>query len=118
MVMSLGARRLSRVGAAVLSLVLAAVLLATGPFGGTARAATYTPTLSTFNTRLLYDINHARASHGVRQLVLAAGTTDVAHRWSCHMAYWNVLGHNPNLGYALEHHGSWNWQAYRENVRV
>src|SRR5436853_7535480 len=98
MVMSLGARRLSRVGAAVLSLVLAGVLLATGPFGGTARAATYTPTLSTFNTRLLYDINHARASHGVRQLVLAAGTTEVAPRWACPNGHRNVPRRNPNPG--------------------
>lgn len=116
--MSLRVRVARRVGVfAVVSLV-AAGMLTTRPLVPSAHASTYTPTLSTFDTRLLYDINHARAARGIRKLVLVAGTTDVAHGWSCHMAAKLLLAHNGSLAYALEKHGSAGWTTYGENVGV
>src|SRR3954449_10475161 len=110
-------RTLSRGG---LLLVLAAVLsvLVAVPLAGQAHATTTTPTLSAFDSRLLYDINHARTSRGIRALKPVAGTTDVAHRWSCHMAGVAWLSHNSRLGTLLESHGSYYWTTYGENVGV
>jgi len=79
-------------------------------------AASTTPALSHFDNRLLGDINRARASRGMRRLALVAGTTDVAHRWSCHMATYGVLSHNPGLRSALATHGSADWTTYGENI--
>ena len=79
-------------------------------------AASSTPVLSHFDNRLLGDINRARASRGMRRLALVAGTTDVARRWSCHMATYDVLEHNPTLRAALELHGSPQWTTYGENI--
>jgi uncharacterized protein YkwD len=87
-----------------------------GPTAPEAPAATSTPTISRFDQRLLADINRARASRGMRRLTLVAGTTDVAHHWSCHMARYAVLAHDANLRRALETHGSPDWTAYGENV--
>jgi len=86
-------------------------------FTGTARAAT-TVTLSSYDSRLLHDINYARTSRGLHALAVVAGTTDVAHGWSCHLAAYSVLAHRSNLAYALEHHGSALWTTYAENVGV
>jgi uncharacterized protein YkwD len=72
--------------------------------------------LSPFDHHLLRDINDARASRGLRRLALAAGTTDVAHYWSCHLARLRVVEHNPNLGSMLSTHGSSAWTTYGENV--
>jgi len=110
-------RTLSRGG---LLLVLTAVLsaLVAVPLAGHARAATTAPSLSTFDSRLLYDINHARTSRGIRALTAVAGTTDVAHGWSCHMAGASWLSHDGRLGSLLETHGSYWWTTYGENVGV
>ena len=110
-------RTMSRGG---LLLVLAAVLscVVAVPLAGQARAATSTPSLSAFDSRLLYDINHARTVRGIRALSLVAGTTDVAHGWSCHMAGASWLSHNSRLGTVLESHGSYFWTTYGENVGV
>jgi uncharacterized protein YkwD len=81
-----------------------------------ASTSVMTPTVSPFDQTLLRDINNARAARGVRPLTLVAGTTDVAHRWSCHLAGYRVLAHNPNLRRALERHGSANWTTYGENI--
>ena len=81
-----------------------------------AEAASLTPALSHFDTRLLDDMNRARASRGMRRLALVAGTTDIAHRWSCHMARYDVLAHNPGLRSALSTHGSPDWTTYGENI--
>lgn len=115
--MSLVTRTLSRAGgllvaAAVLSGVIAV------PLATRAAAGTYTPTLSAFDTRLLYDINHARTVRGIRALTLVAGTTDVAHGWSCHMGTYSTLSHDLRLGTLLETHGSFLWTTYGENVGV
>ena len=86
------------------------------PTGAVAEAASSTPPVSRFDQRLVRDINHARASRGIRRLTLVAGTTDVAHRWSCHMARYRVLRHNPNLAAQLSTHGSDGWTTYGENI--
>jgi len=108
-------RTLSRAGAVLVS---AAVLVAGAvvPMAAPAAATTSTPTLSTFDARLLYDINHARTVRGIRALTVVAGTTDVAHGWSCHMAAFSLLSHDLRLGALLETHGSYWWTTYGENV--
>jgi uncharacterized protein YkwD len=85
------------------------------PLTQTASAGTYL-TLSSFDRALLSDINHARSAHGVRTLTAVAGTTDIAHGWSCKLASLRYLEHNPNLGSQLNTHGSYYWTAYGENV--
>ena len=80
------------------------------------RATSDRPALSKFDTRLLADINHARVKHGLRKLVAAAGTTDIAHGWSCVLATTDALAHNPALEAELATHGSRAWTNYSENV--
>jgi uncharacterized protein YkwD len=112
--MSYVTRTLSRAGA----LLISAAVLTTGlvvPLASSAAAST-TPALSAFDARLLADINHARTSRGIRALTVVAGTTDVAHGWSCHMAAVSLLAHNLRLGAVLETHGSSLWTTYGENV--
>lgn len=78
--------------------------------------ASYAPSLSSFDSRLLRDINYARTSRGMRALTAVAGTSDVAHHWSCHLASASTLAHNLNLASQLETHGSALWTTYAENV--
>jgi uncharacterized protein YkwD len=99
-------------------ITLAGCLLAgvtAGPLATSAQATT-APSLTTFDSRLLYDINNARAARGIRKLVAVAGTTDIAHHWSCHQAYYLTLAHNLNLASQLVTHGSSLWTTYGENV--
>jgi uncharacterized protein YkwD len=109
----------SRRGAA---LVLAAatffaLLIVAGPMSRPAHAASYTPTtLRTFDAKLLHLINRARENRGLPRLTLTAGTTDVAHHWSCKMSVNSILSHNGSLGNQLETHGSYYWTTYAENV--
>ena len=94
-----------------------ALLVVAGPMARSAHAASYTPTsLSRFDSKLVYFINRARESRGLPRLIVVAGTTDVAHNWSCKLASSRVLAHNGNLASALENHGSANWTTYSENV--
>lgn len=94
-----------------------AMLVVAGPMARSAHAASYAPTtLSRFDAKLLYLINRARESRGLSRVILVAGTTDVAHNWSCRLASSRVLSHNSNLTSALESHGSANWTTYSENV--
>lgn len=72
--------------------------------------------LSSYDSRMLADINHARAAANRRPLTVAAGTTDVAHAWSCAMARHNLLSHRSNLVYAITHRGSAAWGVIGENV--
>jgi uncharacterized protein YkwD len=109
--------RTSRGAATVVGLALMITgLLAAAPFAPAANAAYAKPSLSAFDSRLAADINHARASHGLRGLVVTAGTTDIAHHWTCHLAASRVLAHNGRLAAQLPTHGSRNWTAYAENV--
>src|SRR6476619_6329115 len=93
-------RTLTRGGLLVLLAALLSCFVVV-PFAQQASAAS-TPSLSAFDARLLYDINHARTSHGIRALTVVAGTTDVAHGWSCHLAGVHLLSHNGRLGTQLE----------------
>src|SRR3954449_12991180 len=108
--------RLSRaVGLVVAATALCSTATTLGPLTQHAAAST-TVSLSPFDARLLANINHARAARGIRRLVVVAGTTDVAHGWSCRLASLRSLAHNPSLGNQLESHGSYNWTTYGENV--
>ena len=108
--------RISRaVGVITAAAGLCSIATTVGPLAETASAGTYV-TLSSFDSALLADINHARAAHGVGKLSAVAGTTDIAHGWSCKLASLRYLAHNPSLGSQLDSHGSYNWTAYGENV--
>lgn len=110
-----GIRSLTRsVAVSVAAVVLTGLGLV--PAATPAAAGTFAPRFTTFDSRLLADINHARAAHGLRALTAVAGTTDVAHGWSCHLAVARVLVHNLSLGRALETHGSYLWSTYGENI--
>src|SRR3954452_18730057 len=108
--------RLSRaVGVVVAATALCSTATTLGPLTPHATAST-TVSLSPFDARLLANINHARAARGIRKLVVVAGTTDVAHGWSCRLASLRYLAHNPGLASQLESHGSYYWTTYGENV--
>lgn len=116
--MSFVTRTLIRAGSVVLSAALLTGVIAVPLATQAGATTTYTPTLSSFDTRLLADINHARTARGIRALTVVAGTTDVAHGWSCHMAGVTLLAHDLRLGSLLETHGSFYWTTYGENVGV
>ena len=103
------------IGVVVAAAGLCSLATTVGPLTQSASAGTYV-TLSRFDARLLADINHARAARGIRQLTVVAGTTDVAHGWSCRLASLRSLAHNPSLVSQLQSHGSYNWRTYGENV--
>jgi uncharacterized protein YkwD len=106
----------NKVAAAVLGVALATgAAPATSLFTGAAEAAS-SPTISMFDVKLIQHINHARLNHGLRPVHFAAGISDVAHSWSCHMANVRVLSHNNSLGSQLESHGARTWTTYDENV--
>src|SRR5437899_2798351 len=108
--------RLARaIGVITAAAGLCSLATTVGPLSQTATAGTYV-SLSPFDARLLTDINHARAARGIRTLSVVAGTTDVAHGWSCRLASLRYLAHNPSLMSQLESHGSYNWTTYGENV--
>jgi uncharacterized protein YkwD len=108
-------RHLARPAALLAAAASISTGLAASPVVQQASASTLT-SLSRFDQRLIADMNHTRAAHGIRQLVVVAGTSDVAHGWSCHLANFQTLAHNGNLGSALASHGSANWTTYGENV--
>src|SRR3954452_4710616 len=72
--------------------------------------------LNGFEAALAAKINDVRRSAGLRALVVVPGATDVARRWSAHLARAQALSHNPNLVGALEHAGSGAWTEIAENV--
>jgi uncharacterized protein YkwD len=72
--------------------------------------------LNVVEARLTSLINYARTSRGLRALVVAPGTTDLAREWALTQAARNVLGHNPNLVNGIQTHGSASWHAAAENV--
>src|SRR5689334_17755973 len=110
-------QRLSRPRLLIIAAFALLSAITVGPLAPHADAATTAyQQLSTFDQRLLADINHARTSRGIRALSVVAGTTDIAHGWSCHQASSLVLAHNLNLGTALARHGSADWTTYGENV--
>jgi uncharacterized protein YkwD len=72
--------------------------------------------LNGFEAKLVEQINAARRAHGLRQLVVTAGTTDVARAWAWHLAHAQALSHNPSLVHDIAHHGSGSWTQISENV--
>lgn len=72
-------------------------------------------TLNRYEASLVNAINVQRTARGLRPLTVAAGPTDVARRWTYHLAAAGGLSHNPALGSQLDWAGShWSWMA--ENV--
>src|SRR4051812_43219305 len=109
--------------------ILLTASLAAGPVMGVAVPATMvTPAAATggthvlsvrlngFEAQLAADINKARRSAGLRPLIVIAGATDVARRWSWHMAGSQVLSHNPSIVADITHSGSSAWTEIAENV--
>lgn len=72
--------------------------------------------LNGYEATIVADINGARAAHGLRSLVVTAGTTDVARRWAWHLAGAQFLSHNPSLASAVQNSGSSAWGMVSENV--
>src|SRR4051812_38988188 len=105
------------VGVLAAATALCSTATTVGSFTPPAAAAT-TVSLKTFDARLIGYINRARVNHGLRRLIVVAGTTDVAHGWSCRLAGVHELVHNGALANQLETHGSANWTAYGENIGV
>lgn len=72
--------------------------------------------LNAFEARITALINNARTSRGMRALVVAPGTTDLARKWSMNQAVKNTLYHNPALVNGIVRHGSAVWHQVGENV--
>jgi uncharacterized protein YkwD len=72
--------------------------------------------LNSSESALLSYVNKARTDAGIAALKLAPGTTDVARRWSLHMAETKKLEHNPDFGGDVGRAGSPNWKKSSENV--
>lgn len=86
---------------------------------GTAQAAAATVNtvrLNGYEAALIADVNRTRIVHGLHALVVVAGATDVARRWSWHLAGAQALSHNPSLVTSLESAGSSAWTMISENV--
>jgi len=86
---------------------------------GTAEAAATTVNavrLNGYEAALIGDINRTRGAYGLRALVVVPGATDVARRWSWHLAGVQTLSHNPSLVTDLERSGSSAWTMISENV--
>ncbi|MDQ1705658.1 MAG: hypothetical protein QOF18_2024, partial [Frankiaceae bacterium] len=72
--------------------------------------------LNGFEAQLVGDINAARRSAGMSGLVVVAGATDVARRWSWRLAGSQRLFHNPSIVHDLQDAGSGAWTMLSENV--
>ena len=98
--------------------VLASFLAPLGATGTAEAAATAVNAvrLNGYEAALIADINRTRGAYGLRALVVVAGATDVARRWSWHLAGVQALSHNPSLVTNLEHAGSGAWMMISENV--
>jgi uncharacterized protein YkwD len=107
--------RMSRSLVTLLSLTFAALAAVTAhtPAQASTRPAV---SLSSYDAALLHDINAARRAYGRVPLRVGAGTTDVAHGWSCAMRRVRQLSHRPSLVPALARHGSSRWRTLGENV--
>src|SRR3954447_25852535 len=72
--------------------------------------------LNGFEAALAADLNAARRSAGLRPLVVVAGATDVARRWSWRLAQSQVLSYNPSIVSDITRSGSAAWTEIAENV--
>jgi uncharacterized protein YkwD len=106
-------RRAAALLAAAAALTAAA---AVAPAPAAAFTTTGTVRLNTVEARLVQLINAARTSRGLRALVVAPGTTDMARDWAMTQARENSLYHNPNLVNGIVSHGSRDWHVVAENV--
>ena len=112
------ARLLATVVAAVAPALGALVpQLVTAPAAATERTVNSVH-LNGYEAGLVARINDVRRAAGLRALVVVPGATDVARRWSWHLARAQALSHNPNLVSALAHAGSGAWTEIAENVGV
>jgi uncharacterized protein YkwD len=103
----------------ILSIVpVVAVLAATlAPAAAYAKATVVQGTrLNSSEATLLAYINKARSNARIPALRITPGTTDVARRWSLHMAQTKTLKHNPDFGGDVGRAGSPNWRKSSENV--
>src|SRR3954451_16880481 len=109
--------RLLAAAAAAAAPVLAAVVpvAMTTPAAATERTVNAVR-LNGYEAALVARINDARRSAGLRALAVVPGATDVARRWSFHLARAQGLSHNPNLVSCLQHAGSGAWTEIAENV--
>src|SRR4051794_6543386 len=109
--------RLLAAAAAAAAPVLAAVLpvAMTTPAAATERTVNAVR-LNGYEAGLVARINDARRAAGLRALVVVPGATDVARRWSWHLAGAEVLSHNPQLADDLGRAGSASWTEIAENV--
>jgi len=99
--------------ALLIAAVVGTVFLTTSQAGA---VVSFTPRLSSYDQQLVNEINHARARAHRAPLHLVAGTTDVAHGWTCTLARQHRLSHRPYLGHAIGRHGSPYWRHIGENV--
>lgn len=109
-------RSLRRLGLTAAALTAFLVPLTATGTAEAAASAVNGVRLNSYEATLIADINSSRAAHGLRGLVVVAGATDVARRWSWHLATVQVLSHNPSLVTDLEHAGSNAWMMISENV--
>lgn len=106
-------RRFAALGAATAVLSAGAVLV---PAQAEAFTTVNGVRLNAFEARITYLINNARAARGMVRLTVAAGTTDLARKWSMNQATKNTLYHNPSLVTGIVGHGSSVWRQVAENV--
>jgi uncharacterized protein YkwD len=107
---------LRRIGATLAVLTAFVTPLGTSVTAQAAATSINAVRLNGYEAALIVDINRARSAHGLRSLVVVAGATDVARRWSWHLASAGTLSHNPSLVTNLEHAGSSAWTMISENV--
>jgi uncharacterized protein YkwD len=114
---STGHRWIGRRAAALAGVLAAAILPQLVAVTADAAPATLNSVrLNGYEAALVNDINAARQAHGLRTLVVVAGASDVARRWSWHMAGARVLSHNPSLVSDIASAGSSAWTMIAENV--
>lgn len=107
---------LRRIGATLAVLTAFVTPLGTSVTAQAAATSINAVRLNGYEAALIVDINRARSAHGLRSLVVVAGATDVARRWSWRLASAGTLSHNPSLVTNLEHAGSSAWTMISENV--
>jgi uncharacterized protein YkwD len=72
--------------------------------------------LNSYEAALLTDVNRVRQEHDLPSLTIAPGITDVARRWTWHLAGQQRLEHNPDIEEGIARSGSEDWDTIEENV--
>jgi uncharacterized protein YkwD len=109
---------LTLIATATAALAVAAASLPAGasPTVATRPATVRGVVLNSFEARMLADMNRVRDDHGLPPLRVASGATDVARRWSWHLATERTLSHNPRIRHDIASSGSRSWSYLEENV--